>query len=301
MSYQIKMMSDMLGIPKNTLIAWERRYQIVDPSRTPSGYRVYSDEDLVRLRRVQSLLDQGYKVGEACRIVLEENVHVLPLTPPAPLPETDRAALASVKEDLKVRLLAFDRDGADRVVGRLVMVPIEQVIDEVYFPLLRDVGQGWELGRITVVQEHYVTAYCREKLLVLLNSVRATSSTAPEIVCATPPGEQHELGLLALALRLALRGFRVTYLGTNVPTAELVAHLNARAPAALCLSMVHSRPPSEMMAYAKELRSKVSAQVRIAIGGRAADDAELDVPGVSFNGHGLPAWLEAGQQVNAQR
>ncbi|MCB9664777.1 MAG: MerR family transcriptional regulator [Alphaproteobacteria bacterium] len=297
MGYQIKMVSEMLGIPKNTLIAWERRYAIVDPSRTDSGYRVYSDADVERLRRVQALLDQGYKVGEACGIVLEENVHQLaPAVVERGVPETDRAALAQLREELSRHLLAFDREAADRVSGRLVLVPYEQVIDEVYFPLLREVGHGWELGRITVVQEHFASAWCREKLLVMLNAVQAGTRDAPEVTCATPPGEQHELGLLGLALRLAIRGFRVTYLGVNVPTSELIEHVNERRPVALCLSVIHRRPLGELQDYARELRRRIDRRVRIAVGGRAADE-DLGVDGVSFVGHGLPGWLDNVRRV----
>lgn len=297
MSYQIKMVSEMLGIPKNTLIAWERRYAIVEPSRTDAGYRIYSDGDVATLRRVQALLDQGYKIGEACRIVLSEG----PSASPEPsvgidVPETDRAALAQARQELKDHLLSFDRAAADRVVGRLVLLPYETVIDEVYFPLLREVGTGWELGRITVVQEHYVTAYCREKLLVMLNAVQANATHAPEVTCATPPGEHHELGLLALALRLALRGFRILYLGTNVPTQELVRHLETRRPMALCLSMVHSRPSQEILDYASDLRRRVPDEVRLAIGGRAVEEVDEAVDGVTFVGHELPEFLHTGSR-----
>jgi DNA-binding transcriptional MerR regulator/methylmalonyl-CoA mutase cobalamin-binding subunit len=291
-SYQIKMVSEMLGIPKNTLIAWERRYRIVDPDRTDGGYRVYSDRDVAVLRRVQTLLDQGYKIGEACHIVLDEadRVPVEPVRPAA----TDLAALAAIKDQLKERLLVFDRAGADRIGTRLVVVPFEAVIDAVYFPLLREVGQAWEAGRVSVVQEHYITAYCREKLLVMLNAVQSGLTSSPEITCATPPGEHHELGLLALALRLALRGFRVVYLGTNVPTTDLAEHVNKRRPAGLCLSMVHGREPAEILAYLRDLRMRVDPAVRVVVGGRATEGHALDVEGVELAGHGLPAWLETG-------
>jgi DNA-binding transcriptional MerR regulator/methylmalonyl-CoA mutase cobalamin-binding subunit len=292
MSYQIKMVSEMLGIPKNTLIAWERRYGIVDPDRTDGGYRVYSDRDVAVLRRVQTLLDQGYKIGEACHIVLDEadRMPVEMVRPAA----TDLAALSALKEQLKERLLVFDRAGADRVGTRLVVVPFEAVIDAVYFPLLREVGQAWETGRVTVVQEHYVTAYCREKLLVMLNASQSGATWAPEITCATPPGEHHELGLLALALRLALRGFRVVYLGTNVPTSDLADHVNRRRPAALCLSMVHAHEPAEILAYLRDLRMRVDPSVRVVVGGRATEGHALEVEGVELGGHALPTWLETG-------
>jgi len=297
MSYQIKMVSEMLGIPKNTLIAWERRYQIVEPSRTDAGYRVYSDGDVATLRRVQALLDQGYKIGEACRIVLDEGPPVVADGGRVDVPDTDRAALAHARQELKDHLLSFDRAAADRIVGRLVLLPYETVIDEVYFPLLREVGTGWELGRITVVQEHYVTAYCREKLLVMLNAVQASAEQAAEITCATPPGEHHEIGLLALALRLSLRGFRILYLGTNVPTHELVQHVDRRRPYALCLSMVHSRPSQEIVDYTADLRRRIPSDVRIAVGGRAVEEVDATVEGITFVGHELPDYLDNGRRL----
>lgn len=296
MAYQIKQVSDILGIPKNTLIAWERRYGIVDPDRTESGYRMYSDADVATLREVQRLLDQGYKVGEACRIILHRDA---PRNGVAhtPRPEgnlpSDRAALVDLRDQLKTHLLAFDRPAADRVATRLLMVPFEQAMDDVYFPLMREIGAGWEAGRITVVQEHFVTAYCREKLLVMLHSVQSAADRSGEVTCATPPGEHHELGLLGLALRLALRGWRVVYLGANVPTGDLVRHVVSRKPAALCLSLVHGRPRGEVLDYARELRSQIPDTIRIAMGGRATVDIdEGAVEGVDFTGHGLPSWLE---------
>jgi DNA-binding transcriptional MerR regulator/methylmalonyl-CoA mutase cobalamin-binding subunit len=282
-------------VPKNTLIAWERRYGIVSPVRTESGYRVYSDRDLAVLRRVQSLLDQGYKVGEACQIVLDE---------PAPAPAgaarpapSDIVALTAVKDEVLTHLLAFDRAEADRAAVRLLVVPVEVVIDAVFFPLLREVGRAWEEGRVSVVQEHFVSAWCRERLLVMLNGLQAVGAPGPEVTCATPAGERHELGLLALALRLALRGFRVVYLGADVPTDELVAHVNARRPMALCLSVVHVGAPGELRARLRDLRARIDARVRIAVGGRATEEPGLEVEGITLAGHGLPAWLAVGTRA----
>lgn len=298
MSYRIKTASELVGVPKNTLIAWERRYQVVDPERTSSGYRVYSDADVAILKRVRELTEQGYKAGEACRLVKRDQMAPAPAQA---VSASGEAALTAIRVALQDRLLAFDREGADRVVMRLLMVPFERCLDEVYFPLLHDVGDCWQAGTITVVQEHYVTAFCREKLLVMLHSVQAGIGSAPEITCATPPGEHHELGLLAVALRLVLRGYRVVYLGTNVPTAALCQHVEARRPAGLCLSMVHAHPEAELVDYARELRRRVPKSVPIAIGGRAVAEASLpDIPGVTFCGHVLPPWLTEPARARTQ-
>lgn len=292
MGYRIKTVSEMTGIPKNTLIAWERRYAIVEPARSPSGYREYTEEDIEVLKRARELVQDGLRIGEVVRL-LEKEQESAP--EPAALPASDGAALGQIRVALQERLLDFDRAGAERLVYRLLMVPFERAIDEIYFPLLREVGEAWDRDEITVVQEHYVTAFCREKLLVMLHSVQTAGKDAPEITCATPPGEHHELGLLALSLRLVLRGFRITYLGANVPTAQLCEHVSSRGADALCISMVHGRPQAEVVAYARDIRRRLPSAIPVAIGGRGVDREQSwpDVQGVDFCGQRLPAWLES--------
>jgi DNA-binding transcriptional MerR regulator/methylmalonyl-CoA mutase cobalamin-binding subunit len=292
MDYQIRMVAQMLGIPKNTLIAWERRYSIIAPSRTESGYRLYSEDDVRRLRRVKDMIDAGHRVGDACRM-LEAELEQRPA--PAPELSDGDAAIDRVREALKAALLAFDRDAADRASVRLLMVPYEQVLRQVYVPLLYEIGDGWERGEVSVVQEHFASAYCREKVLVMRHSLGTPSPRAPEIVCATPPGEIHEIGLLSLALALTMRGFRVTYLGANVPTAGLVNYVETVRPAGVCLSLVLGRPAADIERYAAEIRRRLPGEVSIAIGGRAVavlGEALAEVAGVDFVVEGLPSWLQ---------
>lgn len=304
MPYQIKSVSEMLGIPRNTLIAWERRYDIVEPDRTSAGYRIYRDEHIEVLRQVKELIDAGHKVGEACRILKKQRKALRGPTPQEDGGEASSSGgLGDIRDELLEALLGFDRAQADRLALRLVMVPFERALEEVYFPLLYEVGERWEKGEITVVQEHYATAYCREKLLVMIHSVRSAGAWAPEVTCAMPPGEHHELGLLALALRLAMRGFRVTYLGANVPASELARHIQKRRPQALCLSFVQQRPQGEVAQFARELRRDVPDEVRIVFGGRGTRHlTALDVPGVELTGDEMPSWLaDPGQLARAAR
>jgi DNA-binding transcriptional MerR regulator/methylmalonyl-CoA mutase cobalamin-binding subunit len=301
MEYPIRTVAQLLGVPKNTLIAWERRYSVIQPRRTGSGYRLYSEGDLRRLRRLKDMIDAGHRVGDACRM-LEQEAHREPATPFELL--SGDTALAQVRTALKTALLAFDREGADRAALRLLMVPYEQALEEVYVPLLYEIGDGWERGEISVVQEHYASAYCREKVLVMRHSLGTPPAGAPEVVCATPPGELHEIGLLSLALALTLRGFRVTYLGANVPTAGLAGYVDAVRPAGICLSLVLERSAEEIERYAKEVRRKMAAEVRVAIGGRAVSrvaDELGEVVGVDFVIDAVPSWLQDVSQLSLGR
>lgn len=292
MGYQIRQVSQLLGVPKNTLIAWERRYNIVAPGRTEGGYRMYTEQDLATLRRVKLLIDQGYRIGEACRQVLDGGP-VDPLALPAPdgLPAPGQAALAPMREALLSHLLAFDRDSADRIAQRLVLLPFEGTLDEILLPILREVGDRWKAGEVSISQEHHVTAWVRERLAIMRSSVAgSTGPGAAEITCATLEGEQHEIGLLALALRLVVRGFKVVYLGTSVPIDDLVSHVSARRPAAVCLSYVCGAD-TDVVAVARDLRARLPADVRLAIGGSAVHGLTLAVPGVEFSQDVVPAFL----------
>ena len=285
--YRVKTVAEMIGVPRNTLIAWERRLGIVDPDRTDGGYRAYSDTDVARLRRLKELVDSGLKVSEAWALM--QRTDATPIVPrPAPIDGLD-----VLRHELTSALLAFDGARADAVAMGLLVMPIESQLDDLFFPLLTEVGERWAHGEVAVAQEHYVSAWCRERMLMMLRSVMPTSKGALEVTCATPAGERHELGLIGIAVRLALRQFRVVLLGTDVPMADLVTHAEERAPFGMCLSMVHMRPASEITSFAKELRRRVPTGVRLALGGRAVNvDPPLEVPGVAICAEGVPPWAE---------
>lgn len=286
MGYRVKTVAELLGIPRNTLIAWERRLGIVEPARSDAGYREYTEADVERLRRLKALVDGGLKVGEAWSLLKEEASRVAAPTSDAP------GSLRPLRDALRDALLAFDRPGADAIAGRLVMVPAERLLDDVITPLLREVGDRWARGEVSVSQEHFAAGWCRERLLLVSAAAPPPPLAAPEVTCATPAGERHELGLMAVALRLRLRGFNVTWLGADVPTADLLAHLEARRPFAVCVSFVQGRPVSEVAAWVRDVRRKMPAASRLVVGGLAVAEAELPViPGVTWSGHGLPPWL----------
>ncbi|RME25793.1 MAG: MerR family transcriptional regulator [Deltaproteobacteria bacterium] len=266
MAYWINNVSEMTGIPKSTLIAWERRYRLVEPKRAPSGYRLYTDEDVALLQRVKALLDAGHRISTVAEIVKREARPATTMEAPAtPLP----GGLESLRNAALEALLAFDRAEVDRVLSWLFSLPFETLIDQVILPILHEIGARWEAGEVTVVQEHYVSAWSRERILTMARG-RDPGPTAPEAVCATPPGELHELGLLAAAFRLANRGYRLLYLGTDVPTDQLLALLRDRQPALVALSVVRERDDFDVLAYAERVLEALGPEGEVIVGGWAA-------------------------------
>lgn len=281
--YWIKTVSELTGIPKNTLIAWERRYQLIEPKRADgSGYRIYTDEDIATLQRVQELLAAGYRISEAAAIVRNE-----PTQTQVQGNQVEPAGdgIEGLREVLLGSLLNYDRRGAERVAKRLVTLPYETLLDELYLPILQEVGHRWEEGLVSTVQEHFVSAWCREQILAMARSLEPGSPAAPEAICATPAGERHEFGLLGVAFRLANRGFRLLYLGADVPTDQLLALVEDRKPALVAISVVLERSDFDLVSYAQSVALAAGPSGRVLFGGRVADSLrEPSLDRVQFGG-----------------
>jgi len=260
MAYRIRSVVEMTGIPRNTLLAWERRYGVPNPGRTQGGHRVYSDDDVNILLRLKELLDRGHRIGEAVAL-LHRNAE----------PERANAdALAPIdqqRDQLVEALLAFDRATADEVYHRISSYSIRRVIDEVLLPVLQTVGDGWHRGDVTVAQEHFTSAFIREQLITMLNRLESGPVGGPVAVCAGFPGETHEIGLLAVAVKLALRGWRVAYLGADLPLEELAGILLSRNAELICQSIMTPRDANELRGYASRLLHMVPTSTVVSLGG----------------------------------
>ncbi|MEZ4235952.1 MAG: MerR family transcriptional regulator [Myxococcota bacterium] len=269
MSYRVKTVCSMVGIPRPTLLAWERRYNILSPVRTPNGHRMYTDADVAVLRRLKRLVDDGYAISEAVELSRQR------------LPEP--VAAPPAWGQLLEALLAYDRHAADRLMPSLRTLPFQQAIDEVYLPMLRETGDRWASGTISVAQEHFVSGWCREQLFALLHQLGAGPATGPSAVCALAPGERHELGLLAVAIRLALAGWRVTWLGADLPLDELCDHVAAERPRLVCVSTMVGAEPVTVRQWARRLVGAAPPGTAVVMGGACSRDRDgepLVLPGV---------------------
>lgn len=265
MSYRIKTVATLTGVTPTTLRAWERRYDVVDPERTEGGYRVYSESDVARLSRIKILVDKGFKVGEAVNLIRRSTGGAAPIA----LSATE---LGEIRESLRGALLDFDRRAAGQVYHRVATLPTEEQVERVLLPLLSDIGLLWANGECTIAQEHFCSAFVRERMVGILELLSAGVEEGPEAVCAGLPGERHEFGLLAAAVHLAMRGWQILYLGMDVPVDELGGVLERRRPALLCTSLVLPRSATECLTLAAALRAVAPEGTTIVMGGPGIAD-----------------------------
>jgi DNA-binding transcriptional MerR regulator len=249
-------LSRRTGVAPELLRAWERRYALLEPSRSNGGYRLYSDADLLRLRAMQAHLAAGLSAAEAAALALAE---------PAPaMPEQTGMALADLREAVD----RFDDAAAHAVLDRaLATLTIDAVLTELVLPYLAELGSRWERGEASVAQEHFASNVLRGRLLGLARGW--DRGAGPRAVLACAPGELHDLPLIAFGLALRTRGWRITYLGADTPIAMAAGTARELRSDALVVSATE---PERFAACAAELGS-VADDVPLAIAGAGATPA----------------------------
>jgi DNA-binding transcriptional MerR regulator len=290
MGYRIKTVSDITGIPKNTLVAWERRYGLLNPRRLSNGYRMYTDEDVAVIVQLKGLLSDGYKISEAVDMIASQRATALRAVPAG----TKSEAYEQLRTDLEHALLGFHRGEAERIVSRLASVPHLDAIRQVYYRVLHSVGDGWERGDVSVAQEHFASSFVRDRLVAMLLQTGCGPPDGTHVACATLPGERHELGILGLAIYLALGGYRVTYLGADLPVRDLCRFAQSHRPQWVCISALVPVEAEELRLQIRELRQCLPAETQLLVGGTSANATAIQVvDGVYFAADWFSVRLDA--------
>ena len=214
-------LSRRLGVSDHVLRAWESRYGLLRPVRSAGGFRLYSESDARRVRRMQAHIARGLSAAEAAQAVLGEDNggHVSPIL----------STTSELSGDLRTALDAFDEPTAQAVLDRLVSdLSLTTVLRDVVLPFLAELGQRWERGTVSVAQEHFASNVIRGRLAGLARGWG--NGHGPHAVLACPPGEHHDLALMVFGIVLHRSGWRIDYLGINTPVEELTGTVDARHP-----------------------------------------------------------------------
>ena len=261
-------LSRRAGVSPELLRAWERRYDLLRPTRSAGGLRLYSLDDLERVRLMSRHIGEGLAAREAAalarRASLAAPARESPTTPFDP--ESARAELTRATE-------AFDEPGAQTVLDELLAVAtLDALLSQVVVPYLHELGERWERGELSVAQEHFASNLLRGRLLGLARGWG--SGGGPRALLACPPGERHDLGLIVFGLALRNRGWRIDFLGGDTPTTSLVEASRAIQPELIVLS---ASDPEHLSPLRRQL-VELARMHRLAIAGAGA--AGLDPPPV---------------------
>jgi DNA-binding transcriptional MerR regulator len=215
-----------VGVTPELLRAWEQRYGLLQPIRSGGGFRLYTPHDAERVARMRRALDEGLSAAEAAR-------RALAIAPSA----------GSVLEDAQDRLLealhSYDEAALHAVLDEaLAGFGLETVLQDLILPTLRAVGEEWERGELEIGQEHFAINLIRGRLLALARFWG--HGGGPLAILACPPGERHDIGLIAFGLLLRSHGWRILFLGADTPLHALDQTISRTAPRLVVLASTDS-------------------------------------------------------------
>jgi MerR family transcriptional regulator, light-induced transcriptional regulator len=258
--FRIGELSRRSGVSPELLRAWERRYDLLRPTRSPGGLRLYAASDLERVQAMQGHLARGLAAAEAAALATQSEADAAEGAPHA----------SDAREELAAALARFDEAGAHAVVDSLLArMSLDAVLRDVIVPYLHDLGERWEHGEVSVAQEHFASSVLRGRLLGLARGWGR--GLGPRAVLACAPGEQHDLGLIAFGLALRARGWRIVYLGADTPLASVADAARACHPEFVVVSAVGRRTFGRHRAELEQL----AAEHRLCLGGAGAAGANV--------------------------
>jgi DNA-binding transcriptional MerR regulator len=255
-------LSRRVGVSTERLRAWERRYGLLSPTRTAGGFRLYGDGDERRVRRMLTHLETGVSAAEGARLALRERGEASPAHTGMPAP----SALA---DDLRQALDTFDEPAAHAALDRLLAAfTMDSVLRDAVVPYLRELGERWQQGEVSIGQEHFATAVLHGRLLGLARGWGSGGS--PRALLACLPGEQHDMGLICFGLALRGRGWSITFLGCDTPFAAITEMTRLLKPALVVLTATTGL----RVAAARDNLAQVARSASLALAGSGAS-AEL--------------------------
>jgi MerR family transcriptional regulator, light-induced transcriptional regulator len=277
--HPIRVVAQRTALSAEVLRAWERRYGVVEPLRTETGQRLYSDADIERLR----LLRKATLSGRAIGLVAEMETAAL-----ASLVREDEAASSSPPdvhagarsapaeryagflEEARTAVRELDGTRLETVMMRaLVALDSETFLDDVAVPLLRYLGSGWAEGTLSVAHEHLASGVMRRVLGVLVGASQG-AERAPALVAATPARQVHEFGALLAGAAAGAGGWRVYYLGADLPARDIATAARTSGARAVALSLVFPDDDPEIAEELRRVRGGIGWETDLIVGGAAA-------------------------------
>ncbi len=253
-------LSRRVGVSPELLRAWERRYGLMEPTRSTGGFRLYSDADELRVRRMQAHLELGLSAAQAAEAAR---------TGVEPRREPDDSAARGGTETVDKLLDAierYDEPAANAVLDRaLATLTTEAVLVDIVMPTLRAVGERWIEGTLAISQEHFAAHLLRGRLLGLARGWGL--GIGPLALLACPSGEQHDLPLLLFGISLRSAGWRIAFLGADTPIETIERAATELQPDAVVLSAV---APERLLAVERDL-TELARRTTVAIGGQGVE------------------------------
>ncbi|KRE05616.1 MerR family transcriptional regulator [Bacillus sp. Root239] len=262
--YNIKAISNMVGIQPGTLRAWERRYQILNPVRNDSGHRLYTEEDLRKLKWLTEKVSGGFTISQAVSLLETESSTV------GTFEEEEVDSPQKIRDELLTMLLSFEEGKAQDLINHAFsLYSVEKVVIDILGSLLVTVGDMWEKGRITSAHEHYTTQVLKTRISMIFYSL-PSNGLLPKAIAVCGPNETHEVGLLVFTLFLRRKGFEVIYLGSSIEDKDVELIVKEVDPTFLFMSCTMMENAEKTLNLTNQMIKKFP-HLKVGLGGYVFD------------------------------
>ena len=291
--YPMRAVSEATGLTAHVIRVWEKRYSAVVPFRTPTNHRLYSEEDIERLKLLKVAIEAGQKISKIARLSSDD---ISDLVGEGLSQDQDIDRPLSLQSQVVPLEGNWESNGVSRhhvsqhhldqcykatedlnptaLETALIEASIElsqpRLIETVITPLMEKIGNQWRDGSLRIANQHLASEVIRN-FLVGMRSVFNITESAPVIVVATPTGQSHDIGAFTIALVSEAEGWRVIYLGPNLPAEEIAAAAHRNAATAVALSVTYPPDDPKLKHEAQKLYYGLSESISIIVGGIASE------------------------------
>ena len=261
--YPIRAISELTGVPTTTLRAWERRYGLLKPSRTAKGHRLYSGEDIDLVKEIVKLLKANHTISEAIRVIKNPELNVLASA-------QVEGHWAVYQQRMLKSIENFNEQNLDTTYNEALSIyPIDMVTEQVIIPVLTLLGERWQDRDAGIAEEHFFSAFLRNKLGARLHH-ESHRSRGNKILVSCLPGEYHELGILLFCIAAIAHGYQILYLGNNMPPSQLSKVVERTDVSAILIS--GTRPGIWQDELEQELKKYISTmKIPVMFGGEISE------------------------------
>lgn len=276
------------GLSTHVIRVWEKRYGTVEPARTPTGRRLYSESDIHLLKLLRRATRSGHRIAQLSELEAANLQEIAKRKFATELSIDERMAQLSAAKDLfdacRSAVLNLDKPAFGGALNRAAVCLTRPALSrKVVIPLLEDIGDRWAKGSLKFINEHMASSILRSFLWDMLHAYRPPPG-ARKIVFATPSEHWHELGALVAAITATEAGWSVHYFGPNLPAEEIAAAAAINQAKAVALSIVYRAGETQMLREIKKLKNYLINNVTLVIGGSGVRryQAELNQIGARY-------------------
>ena len=263
--FPIRILSEKTTVGTSTLRAWERRYGLLHPERTPKGHRLYSEKDVERVLKIIDLLNDGHALPNISEIlsVKDENSNTDVISDTG----SGKSAMSSIWEEFIQSTLTATRDFNIERIDNIYneassLYPIDMVTDRLIQPTIKILGENWQkFPDRGIAEEHFYTSWLKNRLGARFHHAYSHARGA-RIICACLPGSFHEIGLMLFSLSALARGYRVLYFGADLPLNQL-SYITQRSAAKAVVLSAQTQIQNDVNEQLPSLINELSAPVFI--------------------------------------